>query len=243
MRQRVEHRVGGRARDGVRRFGARLMRPPSRRSPSKRLAQAGAAPSRGSSRGQHARAPCLAALRRRAGGLGRRIERPAEMLARVPHADARAVMREHLVVVRRATSASCSVERRRARAPRRSRGSARAGPAATAGPARRGRPSRRRRPTRRAPRARVATSTMSPLTTTGIDDRVLDGADRRPVGLPGVELAARAAMHGDQLHARRLGAARELRRVARCVVPAEPHLQRDRDRDRARPSPRSGVSA
>ena len=48
-----------------------------------------------------------------------------------------------------------------------------------------------------------------------------------------VELAARAAMHRDHPHARRLGAARELRRIERAVVPAEPHLQRHRHRDRA----------
>ena len=60
--------------------------------------------------------------------------------------------------------------------------------------------------------------------------RVLDGADRRPVGCPGVELAARAAVDGDHPDAGGLGAARQLGRVDRGVVPAEPHLQRHRQR-------------
>ena len=45
-------------------------------------------------------------------------------------------------------------------------------------------------------------------------DRLLHGAHCGPVRLPLVELAARAAMHGDQLHAGFFGAARKLRRVA-----------------------------
>src|SRR4051812_33856681 len=40
----------------------------------------------------------LEPVRRNACGLGRRVERPAEMLARVAHTDARAMMREHLLI-------------------------------------------------------------------------------------------------------------------------------------------------
>ncbi len=71
---------------------------------------------------------------------------------------------------------------------------------------------------------------MSPLTTTGIATLVLDGAHRRPIGAALVELAAGAAMHGDHLHARRRGAARQLGRVDRAIIPAEPHLERHRHR-------------
>ena len=63
-------------------------------------------------------------------------------------------------------------------------------------------------------------------------DRLLDPGDRPPVGLALVELAARAAMDGDHLHARLLGAAGKQRRVERRLVPAEPHLHRDRHGDR-----------
>ena len=59
-------------------------------------------------------------------------------------------------------------------------------------------------------------------------DRIPDGAHRAPVGLALVELAARAAMHRNQLHAGGLRAARQFRRVERAIVPAEPHLQRHR---------------
>ena len=59
-------------------------------------------------------------------------------------------------------------------------------------------------------------------------DRIPDGAHRAPIGIALVELAARAAMHRNHLHARGLRAARQFRRVERALVPAEPHLQRHR---------------
>ena len=68
---------------------------------------------------------------------------------------------------------------------------------------------------------------MSPLTTTGMDTALLDLAHGAPVGAALEELAARARVHGDQLHAGGLGAARQLGGVAARVVPAQPHLQRD----------------
>ena len=74
---------------------------------------------------------------------------------------------------------------------------------------------------------------MSPLTTSGMDIGVLHGAHRGPVRAALVELAARAAVHGDHADAGGLRAARKLGRVDRIVVPAEPHLQRHRHRDRA----------
>jgi hypothetical protein len=65
----------------------------------------------------------------------------------------------------------------------------------------------------------------------GNGNRVLHCAHRRPIGVALVELAARAAMHGDHTHARLFCAAGEFRRVDRLMVPAEPHLQRHRHRD------------
>ena len=69
---------------------------------------------------------------------------------------------------------------------------------------------------------------MSPLTTTGMRDGVLDQANHVPVGHALEELAPGAGMHGQELHARRFGTARELRRVQAGMVPAQAHLERDR---------------
>src|SRR6202022_4696192 len=55
-------------------------------------------------------------------------------------------------------------------------------------------------------------------------DRILDSAHRGPIGVTLVELATRAAVYGNQLHARGLCAARQFRRVEGAIVPAEPHL-------------------
>ena len=74
---------------------------------------------------------------------------------------------------------------------------------------------------------------ISPFTTTRNREFVLDRANRGPVRTALVELAAGAPMHGDEAHARLLGAARQFRRVDRAIIPAEPHLERDRHRDRA----------
>ena len=63
-------------------------------------------------------------------------------------------------------------------------------------------------------------------------DRLLDGAHRRPVGMAVVELAAGTAVHGDKRDARLFGAARQIGRVERGVVPAKPHFQRHRNLDR-----------
>jgi hypothetical protein len=54
----------------------------------------------------------------------------------------------------------------------------------------------------------------------GDADRGLDGADSGPVGLPLVELAARAAVNGDRLDAGRLGPGGEFGCDEAGVVPA-----------------------
>ena len=59
-------------------------------------------------------------------------------------------------------------------------------------------------------------------------DRLFDRADGGPVGAPVIELAAGAAVHGDHLDAGRLRTAGKLGGVDAGVIPAEPHLQRDR---------------
>ena len=182
-------------------------------------------------RGQHMRARGLELLRRDACGLRRRIERPAEMLARMAHADARAVMDQHFLVERadqiellgergrRALLAGREIMREIAGKPR---------PPVRAAPDHHGiRAGLRQRRDRALEIRHVA-----------VDDdrnghRLLHGAHRGPVGRALVELAARAAMHRDEADAGRFGAARKLGRIARIVVPAEPHLQRDRHADRA----------
>src|SRR5215471_1084500 len=55
--------------------------------------------------------------------------------------------------------------------------------------------------------------------------RLFDGAHRRPVGPPLVELATRAAVNRDERYARCLRATRQFRRIYRAVVPTESHLQ------------------
>ena len=105
--------------------------------------------------------------------------------------------------------------------------------ASTARHRRRARPSRRRHRRPQARRARCAGSTMSPLTTTGMRTASLTAAHEGPVGRALEELAARARMHGDELHARCLGATRQLGGVAARLIPPQPHLERDRDRDGA----------
>ncbi len=63
------------------------------------------------------------------------------------------------------------------------------------------------------------------------DDRKCRGrhrvGDRAPVGLALVELAARAAMHGDHIQTRPFGMVGEVRRVQPVIVPAKAHLQSD----------------
>ncbi len=58
---------------------------------------------------------------------------------------------------------------------------------------------------------------------------LFDGPHRGPIGLAFEELLSRTPVHGNQLNAGRLGTARELRRIPRCVVPTETHLQRHRN--------------
>ena len=53
-------------------------------------------------------------------------------------------------------------------------------------------------------------------------------AHRRPVCRAGIELAARAPVHCQHLHALGLGNLAELRRGAAGIIPAEAHLQRHR---------------
>ena len=66
----------------------------------------------------------------------------------------------------------------------------------------------------------------------GNRDRPGDRADRRPIGRPFVELAARAPVDGDHANARRLGAPRQIGRIQQVVVPTQPGFQRDRHADR-----------
>ena len=179
------------------------------------------------------RARGLELLRRDAGRVRRRIERPAEMLARMAHADARAVMDRASRHRARQIRSQLLVERRARRAARRSRDSARDRPG------NHGRPCAPRPTiTASAPDASSAVDRALEARHVAIDDdrdrhRLLHGAHRGPVGRALVELAARAAVHGDEPDAGRFGAARKLRRVERVVVPAEPHLQRHRHVDRA----------
>ena len=67
------------------------------------------------------------------------------------------------------------------------------------------------------------------------DDRdrncLLDRADKAPIGLPGVKLTARAAVHRDHADAAGFGDFGESRRVAVIVVPARAHLEGDRQID------------
>ncbi len=63
-------------------------------------------------------------------------------------------------------------------------------------------------------------------------DRALDRSNAAPVCPPLEELGARATMHRHHGHARSLGAPRKLRRIEALLVPAEPHLERDRNLNR-----------
>ena len=58
--------------------------------------------------------------------------------------------------------------------------------------------------------------------------RRLDVGDERPVGMAVIEIAARAAMHGQHLDAALLGDAREVGGVAVGRIPARAHLERHR---------------
>ncbi len=93
------------------------------------------------------------------------------------------------------------------------------------------RSSRRRRP--RARRALRASSmvVISPLTMSGIPIASLTGRTRSPVSAALEELGARAPMHGDELDTGSFSAPRQLGRITRAVIPAEPHLERDRNRN------------
>ena len=64
-------------------------------------------------------------------------------------------------------------------------------------------------------------------------DRLANGANRVPVGLALVELAAGAAMHRNQPDAGGFGPPRQFRRIDRAVIPTETHLQRHGYADRA----------
>ena len=198
--------------------------------------------------------PGLQRRGRRAAASRRDLERPAEMFARMAQADAQAVVAADLVIER----ADIARAARRATARLRRRRYSRRRPI---WPGSHGWPC--------APRP-IITASAPDMFERGhglfergdvaVDDernrdRILDGAHRAPIGLALVELAARAAMHGDHLHAGSFRAARQLRRVERAIVPAEPHLQRHRhlhrgdrrldqasarDRDRASAPSRTG---
>ena len=192
--------------------------------------------------------------RRRAAALRGDVERPAEMLARMAKADAQSVMRG----------------KRHHRACGYSRAARASDGAASAMPVSRRRPiwpgnhgwpcAPRPTMTASAPDISSAVTRLLERGDVAVDDernadRILDRAHRAPIGFALVELAAGAAMHRDHLHAGGFGAARQFRRVARAIVPAEPHLQRHRhlhggdrrldqvsarDRDRASTPSRTG---
>ena len=141
----------------------------------------------------------LAQMLRRARGRGGGIERPAEMLARMTEPDGAAVMREHFAV-ERADQRKLFAERRRRLAAagfeiaRELAGKPR--PALGAAADHHGVGLRRRQ-------RRVGVVEAFDVAIDDDRDRhgLLDGAHRRPVGAPLVELAARAAVHGDETHA------------------------------------------
>ena len=95
----------------------------------------------------------------------------------------------------------------------------------TAGHRRRARSSRRRRPIARSARRRPRALVMSPLTMTGIVTASLTSRMNSQSARAGIELAARAAVHGDHADAAGFGDSREPRRVAAVLVPAGAHLQ------------------
>ena len=93
-------------------------------------------------------------------------------------------------------------KRRRARIAPALQSRRRCAPASTARRRRRGPPSRRRRPRLRAQRRAVRIDDVA-VDHDGDAHGLLDAAHEGPVGLALEELAARARMHGDELHARR----------------------------------------
>ncbi len=165
---------------------------------------------------------CACALRRV-------IEGGGEMLARVADAPRAAVMRQHLLVERvddgpllderrrRFTRAACEEARHLSRPPWAPLRGATDHHRVGAGQCQR--------------LARVVVTVDIAVDDHRDGDAVLDRAHGPPVGAPLVELAAGAPMHRDETDAGLLGAACKIGRVDRTVVPAEPHLQRDRHRD------------
>ena len=100
MRQRIEHGVGGAG--GEYRRGLEVAHAAFLSPPAKAVERIGkmAAHCGGLLGGQHAIAVRLQQCLGNAGCLGRGVERPAEMLARVAPSDRNAVVGEHLVVQR-----------------------------------------------------------------------------------------------------------------------------------------------
>ena len=76
---------------------------------------------------------------------------------------------------------------------------------------------------------------MSPLAITGMRHAAFTARDGVVLGVADERAGARAAVHGERLHARGLGDARDAQRVAARRVRAGADLQRDRHVDRARP--------
>ena len=222
MRQRIEHGFG--AADGSGRVAASgqahaaTLHAKAAKDSSRRRSV-----SRAVGRGQHVMPPSLARLLARLRGRGRGIERPAEMFARMLEADTLAMMKEHFVVEReddvalggkrrRGLLATCGeVARELAGKPRATLGAASDHHPVGAGAR------------QRFPGARKAGDVAIDHHRYG--DRGLDRAHRIPIGGAGIELAAGAAMHGDELHARRLRPPRQFRRIDGAIVPAEPHFQ------------------
>ena len=146
---------------------------------------------------------CAAALSRcgrRAGRRGGGIERPAEMLARMAQPDIDAVMREHFVVER---ADRARVDRSAAAALRAFAGRQVTGElAGKPGPALRAAPDHHRVGAGRRKRSvGIVEASDVAVDDDRYRDAVLDGAHRRPVGAPVIELAAGAAMHRDELDA------------------------------------------
>ncbi len=152
------------------------------------------------------------------------VQRPAEMLARVAQPDFEAVKAEHFAVERADERQLFSERRRRL---------AFAGRKIARELAGKPRPSLRaaadhHRVGMRSGKRRIGVVEAFDVAVDDHRDRHgrLDGAHRRPIGAAFVELAARAAMHSHEPYAGPLRPPRQLGRVARKIVPAEPHFQR-----------------
>ena len=69
-----------------------------------------------------------------------------------------------------------------------------------------------------------AADSPSPLATSGMRDRFPHSANGIPISLASVELAARAAMHGDHLHTSFFCTSAQFWAHSTAVIPAQPHF-------------------